>query len=98
MLISSLTTQGDRKMINDKYEDKNKNKHLVRLQMKHSLLDRKEEVKQLTLDQKRYYGEWLISQDESFYDSTNELKGDDLTFSDTTFEDGIEVINNNKGE
>ena len=85
-------------MINDKYEDKNKNKHLVRLQMKHSLLDRKEEVKQLTLDQKRYYGEWLISQDESFYDSTNELKGDDLTFSDTTFEDGIEVINNNKGE
>ena len=85
-------------MINDKYEDKNKNKHLVRLQMKHSLLDRKEEVKQLTLDQKRYYGEWLISQDESFFDSTNELRGDDLTFSDTTFEDGIEVINNNKGE
>ena len=85
-------------MINDKYEDKNKNKHLVRLQMKHSLLDRKQEVKQLTLDQKRYYGEWLISQDESFFDSTNELRGDDLTFSDTTFEDGIEVINNNKGE
>ena len=85
-------------MINDKYEDKNKNKHLVRLQMKHSLLDRKEEVKQLNQDEKRYYGEWLISQDESFYDSTNELKGDDLTFSDTTFEDGIEVINNNKGE
>ena len=85
-------------MINDKYEDKNKNKHLVRLQMKHSLLDRKEEVKQLTLDEKRYYGEWLISQDESFFDSTNELRGDDLTFSDTTFEDGIEVINNNKGE
>ena len=81
-----------------KYLDKNKNKHLVRLQMKHSLLDRKQEVKQLNQDEKRYYGEWLISQDESFYDSTNELKGDDLTFSDTTFEDGIEVINNNKGE
>ena len=84
--------------MDNKYLDQNKNKHLVRLQMKHSLLDRKQEVKQLNQDEKRYYGEWLISQDETFYDSTNELKGDDLTFSDTTFEDGIEVINNNKGE
>ena len=84
--------------MDNKYLDQNKNKHLVRLQMKHSLLDRKQEVKQLNQDEKRYYGEWLNSQDESFYDSTNELKGDDLTFSDTTFEDGIEVINNNKGE
>ena len=84
--------------MDNKYLDQNKNKHLVRLQMKHSLLDRKQEVKQLNQDEKRYYGEWLISQDETFYDSTNELKGDDLTFSDTTFEDGIEVINNNRGE
>ena len=84
--------------MDNKYLDQNKNKHLVRLQMKHSLLDRKQEVKQLNQDEKRYYGEWLNSQDETFYDSTNELKGDDLTFSDTTFEDGIEVINNNKGE
>ena len=84
--------------MDNKYLDQNKNKHLVRLQMKHSLLDRKQEVKQLNQDEKRYYGEWLNSQDETFYDSTNELKGDDLTFSDTTFEDGIEVINNNRGE
>ena len=84
--------------MNDQYLDKNKSKHLVRLQMKYALLNRKEEVKELNLDEKRYYGEWLNSQDETFFDSTNELRGDDLTFSDTTFEDGIEVINNNKGE
>ena len=82
-------------MINDKYEDKNKNKHLVKLQMKHALLDRKAEVKELNLDEKRYYGNWLISQDETFFDSTNELKGDDLTFSDTTFEDGLETTSKN---
>ena len=82
-------------MINDKYEDKNKNKHLVKLQMKHALLDRKAEVKELNLDERRYYGNWLISQDETFFDSTNELKGDDLTFSDTTFEDGLETTSKN---
>ena len=59
--------------MNDKYLDKNKNKHLVRLQMKHALLDRREEIKQLNQDEKRYYGSWLNSQDETFYDSTNEL-------------------------
>ena len=39
-------------------------------------LDRKAEVKELNQDEKRYYGSWLNSQDETFYDSTNELKGE----------------------
>ena len=81
-------------MINDKYEDKNKNKHLVRLQMKHALLDRKAEVKELNQDEKRYYGSWLNSQDETFYDSTNELKGE-LSFNSDTFEDGLETTSKN---
>ena len=81
-------------MINDKYEDKNKNKHLVRLQMKHALLDRKAEVKELNQDEKRYYGNWLISQDETFFDSTNELKGE-LSFDSNTFEDGLETTSKN---
>jgi len=81
-------------MINDKYEDKNKNKHLVKLQMKHALLDRKAEVKELNQDEKRYYGNWLISQDEQFYDSTNELKGE-LSFDSNTFEDGLETTSKN---
>ena len=81
-------------MINDKYEDKNKNKHLVKLQMKHALLDRKAEVKELNLDERRYYGNWLISQDETFFDSTNELKGE-LSFDSNTFEDGLETTSKN---
>ena len=81
-------------MINDKYEDKNKNKHLVKLQMKHALLDRKAELKELNLDERRYYGNWLISQDETFFDSTNELKGE-LSFDSNTFEDGLETTSKN---
>ena len=80
--------------MNDKYLDKNKSKHLVRLQQKHALLDRKAEVKELNLDEKRYYGEWLNSQDETFYDSTNELKGE-LSFNSDTFEDGLETNSKN---
>ena len=80
--------------MDDKYLDKNKSKHLVRLQQKHALLDRKAEVKELNLDEKRYYGEWLNSQDETFYDSTNELKGE-LSFNSDTFEDGLETNSKN---
>ena len=80
--------------MNDKYLDKNKNKHLVKLQMKHALLDRREELKQLNQDEKRYYGSWLNSQDETFYDSTNELKGE-LSFNSDTFEDGLETTSKN---
>ena len=80
--------------MNDKYLDKNKNKHLVKLQMKHALLNRREEIKPLNQDEKRYYGEWLNSQDETFYDSTNELKGE-LSFDSNTFEDGLETTSKN---
>ena len=80
--------------MNDKYLDKKLNKHLVRLQSKYALLDRKEEVKELNQDEKRYYGSWLNSQDETFYDSTNELKGE-LSFDSNTFEDGLETTSKN---
>ena len=80
--------------MNDKYLDKKLNKHLVRLQSKFALLDRKAEVKELNQDEKRYYGSWLNSQDETFYDSTNELKGE-LSFNSDTFEDGLETTSKN---
>ena len=80
--------------MNDKYLDKKLNKHLVRLQSKFALLDRKAEVKELNQDEKRYYGSWLNSQDETFYDSTNELKGE-LSFDSNTFEDGLETTSKN---
>ena len=70
------------------------NKHLKNLKMKNVLLDRREEVKQLNQDEKRYYGNWLNSQDETFYDSTNELKGE-LSFDSNTFEDGLETTSKN---
>ena len=70
------------------------NKHLKNLKMKNVLLDRREEVKQLNQDEKRYYGSWLNSQDETFYDSTNELKGE-LSFDSNTFEDGLETTSKN---
>ena len=37
--------------------------------MKHSLLDRKQEVKQLNLDEKRYYGELVNSQDDTSFEA-----------------------------
>ena len=70
------------------------NIHLKNLKMKNVLLDRREEVKQLNQDEKRYYGNWLNSQDETFYDSTNELKGE-LSFDSNTFEDGLETTSKN---
>ena len=62
--------------------------------MKHALLNRREEVSQLNNDDKRYYGNWLISQDETHYDSVNELSGE-LSFNDNTFEDGLETTSKN---
>ena len=70
------------------------NKHLKNLKMKHALLNRREEIKPLNQDEKRYYGNWLNSQDETFYDSTNELKGE-LSFNSDTFEDGLETNSKN---
>ena len=69
-------------------------KALKNLKMKHALLNRREEVSKLDNDDKRYYGEWLNSQDENHYDSVNELGGE-LSFNDNTFEDGLETTSNN---
>jgi hypothetical protein len=70
------------------------NKALKNLKMKHALLNRREEVSQLNNDDKRYYGNWLISQDETHYDSVNELSGE-LSFNDNTFEDGLKTTSKN---
>ena len=73
-------------------------RYLEQLTMKNLLTDRKNEYKKLDQNDKLYMGNYLNDQDETSFDTINELKGNELTFSDTTFEDGIEVINNNKGE
>ena len=70
--------------MNNTYLDKKENKHLNALQRKFGLVNRREEVSQLTLDEKLYYGSWLNAQDETHYDSVNELSGE-LTFNDNTF-------------
>jgi hypothetical protein len=73
-------------------------RYLEQLTMKNLLTDRKNEYKKLDLNDKLYMGNYLNDQEDTSFDTINELKGNELTFSDTTFEDGIEVINNNKGE
>ena len=73
-------------------------RYLAQLTMKHLLVDRKNEYKKLDQSDKRYMGNYLNDKDNVAFDSVNELKGNELTFSDSTFEDGMEVINNNKGE
>ena len=73
-------------------------RYLEELTMKNLLTDRKNEYKKLDLNDKRFMGNYLNDQEDTSFDTINELKGDDLTFSESTFEDGIEVINNNKGE
>ena len=69
-------------------------KALKNLKMKFGLVNRREEVRQLTNDDKRYYREWLNAQDETHYDSVNELGGE-LSFQDNTFEDGLETTSKN---
>jgi len=73
-------------------------RYLPELTMKNLLTDRKNEYKKLDLNDKRFMGNYLNDQDETSFDTINELKGNELTFSESTYEDGIEVINNNKGE
>ena len=73
-------------------------RYLEELTMKNLLTDRKNEYKKLDPDDKRFMGNYLNDQEDTSFDTINELKGNELTFSDTTFEDGMEVINNNKGE
>jgi len=73
-------------------------RYLAQLTMKNLLTDRKNEYKKLDLDDKIYMGNYLNDQEDTSFDTINELKGNELTFSESTYEDGIEVINNNKGE
>ena len=73
-------------------------RYLAQLTMKNLLTDRRSEYKKLDQDDKLYMGNYLNDQEDTSFDTINELKGNELTFSDSTFEDGIEVINTNKGE
>ena len=73
-------------------------RYLAQLTTKHLLVDRKSEYKKLDQSDKLFMGNYLNDKDNVSFDSVNELKGNDMTFSDSTFEDGIQIINNNKGE
>jgi len=75
---------------------------LEELRMKNIYLTPKRKAKligQLSLDEKMLYGAILndIDDDEKAmrYGNIKELDGE-LTFGDTTYEDGVEVFNNNK--
>ena len=75
---------------------------LEELKMKNIYLTPKrkaELIGQLSLDEKLLYGAILndIDDDEKAmrYGNIKELDGE-LTFGDTTYEDGVEVFNNNK--
>ena len=74
----------------------------LELRMKNIYLTPKRKAKlisQLSLDEKLLYGAVLndIDDDEKAmrYGNIKELDGE-LTFGDTTYEDGVEVFNNNK--
>ena len=75
---------------------------LEELRMKNIYLTPKRKAKligELSLDEKLLYGAVLndIDDDEKAirYGNIKELDGE-LTFGDTTYEDGVEVFNNNK--
>jgi hypothetical protein len=75
---------------------------LEELRMKNIYLTPKRKAKlisQLSLDEKLLYGAVLndIDDDEKAmrYGNIKELDGE-LTFGDTTYEDGVEVFNNNR--
>ena len=72
------------------------NKALQTLRMKNVYLENKKElVSQLNKEDKIYYSNWLVSQDEiTSYDGVNELKGE-LNFNSNSFEDGLESNSNN---
>jgi hypothetical protein len=71
-------------------------KALQTLRMKNIYLENKRElVGQLNKEDKIFYSNWLLSQDEiTSYDGVNELKGD-LSFNSNSFEDGLEFNSNN---
>ena len=71
-------------------------KHIV-------LTDKKREklISELSLDDKRYLGNWLLD-NEYYLEIDNETENEiseldgELTFGDTTYEDGVEVFVNNR--
>ena len=71
-------------------------KALQTLRMKNVYLENKKElVGQLNREDKIFYSNWLVSQDEiTSYDGVNELKGE-LSFNSNSFEDGLESNSNN---
>lgn len=71
-------------------------KALQTLRMKNVYLENKKElVSQLNKEDKIFYSNWLLAQDEiTSYDGVNELKGE-LSFHSDTFEDGLESNSNN---
>ena len=71
-------------------------KALQTLRMKNIYLENKRElVGQLNKEDKIFYSNWLLSQDEiTSYDGVNELKGE-LSFNSNSFEDGLEFNSNN---
>ena len=72
------------------------NKALQTLRMKNVYLENKKElVSRLNKEDKIFYSNWLLSQDEiTSYDGVNELKGE-LSFNSNSFEDGLEANSNN---
>ena len=72
------------------------NKALQTLRMKNVYLENKKElVSQLNKEDKIFYSNWLLSQEEiTSYDGVNELKGE-LSFNSNSFEDGLESNSNN---
>ena len=72
------------------------NKALQTLRMKNVYLENKRElVSRLNKEDKIFYSNWLLSQDEiTSYDGVNELKGE-LSFNSNSFEDGLESNSNN---
>jgi len=71
-------------------------KALQTLRMKNIYLENKKElVGQLNKEDKIFYSNWLLAQDEiTSYDGVSELKGE-LSFSSNSFEDGLESNSNN---
>tara|TARA_B110000208_G_C11697691_1_gene404660 strand:- start:612 stop:848 length:237 start_codon:yes stop_codon:yes gene_type:complete len=71
-------------------------KALQTLRMKNVYLENKKElVGQLNKEDKIFYSNWLLAQDEiTSYDGVNELKGE-LSFNSNSFEDGLESNSNN---
>ena len=56
-------------------------------------------IKSLSLDEKLLYGSYLLDKEEEksalHHTEVKELDGE-LTFGNTTYQDGVEVFNNNK--